>query len=446
MSPTELKLPQGFVVKDVYASSGGYLLTSIDGKLYGLGVKKQLGVNNSSSEYVQELTLIDNMNSCSFFNDVLLNNYGGSKICVVLRNNKIYMTGNQSIMFGNEILEKNWTKVASDVGFFNGYGNCFVDSSNNLWMSGDSRRMGLGKESEVYKNIPNYVQITDSSINGKVKKCWQKGDVTYVLLNNNELWATGLYESDAKKIEYPGWRDELNRTNFVEILDDVSMFEITGAENGDTNVKFASTGDGKFYTWGQIFGGTTGDGLNGDNSKNVPTVINLNQEIFNISYFSFLNGLRSCILLKDGSLFCSGAWGEGWTGGWKTTLTYQKFDLPYVDGEIATKVVSCDSTSALFLTDKGGVLGYGPSSLLGKGSFSTTLEPIQDISSLRSYNICDVTAGDGYYIAITTDGKVLGTGSNQSGVLGRWIGIDRTSPDSRYKTANQWVECPELEL
>ena len=36
--------------------------------------------------------------------------------------------------------------------------------------------------------------------------------------------------------------------------------------------------------------------------------------------------------------------------------------------------------------------------------------------------------------------------SNLYGILGRWKGESRTQPNSRYRTALEWVECPELEI
>lgn len=51
----------------------------------------------------------------------------------------------------------------------------------------------------------------------------------------------------------------------------------------------------------------------------------------------------------------------------------------------------------------------------------------------------------GWFVAVKSDGSVWGTGSNLYGVLGRWAGGER-KVSSRYKTAFDWVECPELEV
>ena len=61
-------------------------------------------------------------------------------------------------------------------------------------------------------------------------------------------------------------------------------------------------------------------------------------------------------------------------------------------------------------------------------------------------DVVQLASGNGFYIAIKSDGTVWGTGTNTYGILGRWIGIDRKQPNSRYKTAFDWVECPELEI
>ena len=57
-----------------------------------------------------------------------------------------------------------------------------------------------------------------------------------------------------------------------------------------------------------------------------------------------------------------------------------------------------------------------------------------------------IVGGNGFAIGITADGKVYATGNNSLGVLGRWIGVSRGDSNSRYRTAFDWVECPELEI
>ncbi len=46
----------------------------------------------------------------------------------------------------------------------------YIDKNNNLWVSGDSRFLGLGVDSASYKNIPNYIMCPDNNIKGKAKE------------------------------------------------------------------------------------------------------------------------------------------------------------------------------------------------------------------------------------------------------------------------------------
>ena len=80
------------------------------------------------------------------------------------------------------------------------------------------------------------------------------------------------------------------------------------------------------------------------------------------------------------------------------------------------------------------------------GINSTSASALKTAQKLPLENVVQIVAGNEFAIAVTKDGKVYGTGSNVNGILGRWIGIDRNSPNSRYKTAFEWVECPELEI
>ncbi len=92
---------------------------------------------------------------------------------------------------------------------------------------------------------------------------------------------------------------------------------------------------------------------------------------------------------------------------------------------------------------------------MGLGDSSSAFEtnfvklPIENVAQITGSGNYDATYSSNlafYFIAIKNDGTVYGTGSNKYGILGRWIGIDRKTPNSRYKTAFEWVECTELEI
>ncbi len=172
---------------------------------------------------------------------------------VAINDGKIYVTGDQNIMFGDDILVKNWKMIASNVSFFNGIGNCYVDKDKNLWIDGNSKYCALGDESKNYKNIQNYIKCPDTNILGKVSECWNVDGNTYVLLDDNSLWATGTFTSDSTGLDqFPGWAEKEDKINFVKILDDVVFFCVDNS-GGWYTTKNAITSDGKFYAWGDNY-------------------------------------------------------------------------------------------------------------------------------------------------------------------------------------------------
>ena len=99
--------------------------------------------------------------------------------------------------------------------------------------------------------------------------------------------------------------------------------------------------------------------------------------------------------------------------------------------------------TAIVLTEEGNVYGWGDKNSLGIGTTSTEIQktPIK----LPIENVKEIKTGSGFMLAIKEDGTVWGTGSNITGALGRWQYADGKYSESYYKTAFDWVRCPDLE-
>ena len=165
-----------------------------------------------------------------------------------------------------------------------------------------------------------------------------------------------------------------------------------------------------------------------------------------IKYVKFLSENIACIINDLGDIFYTGTNANTWTGGHQNTNKFSVYNLILSSNELTEKIISSNLNSALFLTNSGRIFGYGLANRIGEGTTSSDLISVKEISGLNDKEIIDFSVGTDFYVVVSSDGKVYGTGLNSSGTLGRWIGIDRTSPNSRYKTAFNWVECPELEL
>ena len=265
---------------------------------------------------------------------------------------------------------------------------------------------------------------------------------TYVLTTDNQLWATGLYENVGYNY-YAGWSDTENKTTFVKLLDNVSYFSA-----GGNNIRVAILSNGKAYGWGLSYNGA--NGISGSTAHIGPkeyTLPDISGGVNNIARLECEDCHFSNIVTKTGKVYQTGAWfNGGYVGGHPATNGFSEYthNLTLNADEVISDVVPMGALNLKFLTSKGRVFGYGNAKYLGIGSQLNDLTETRELTGINEVE--QLVAGNGFYIAVKKDGTVWGTGLNINGILGRWIGIDRKQPNSRYKTAFEWVECPELEI
>ena len=230
---------------------------------------------------------------------------------------------------------------------------------------------------------------------------------------------------------------------FIKILDNVEYWEV-GKYKQYAVIK--ENDIYKFYVWGLNDGGL---GTGGKNYEMPTEITNLPFEISKIQKIipAQRNGY---IITNDGKLYTTGlnmVDGKGLTGCGSSSSSWIVFDDALIGNEKVKDIVSStiSNNSGVILTETGNLYAFGVKSAIGVGTSSleyyTTPVKINTMS-----NISSIVGGKEWYVAVDIEGKVYGTGSNTYGILGRWIGIDRKQPNSRYKTAFEWVECPELEI
>lgn len=340
---------------------------------------------------------------------------------------KIYMTGNSTLMFRNDILEKNWVLVANNVKYFDANSPAYIDKNGNLYVAGSSSGyLGLGYE--VNQKVKKFTEITDSRIKGKAKKVMYDNNVMAVLTEDNILYASGQYMQNEYYC-YPGWTTtQDNQLTFIEVMQEVEDFNYNGYSRLIKKVDGSVYGFGFWRQWIQTA------------SANTPTKVNtITTEIKGLYPMS----RHSYVLDIEGKLYYSGD--SNYYGGMEAnTNDYIEF-TGNINGEKVKDIVTQhDSSNHIILTENGNLYGWGNYNKLGIGNTSTDIT--KTITKLPITNVESIAAGKNFYIAIKKDGTVWATGSNQSGVLGRWTGVNRDFANSRYKTAFEWVECPELEI
>ena len=372
-------------------------------------------------------------------------------------NGKIYITGSNIIMFRNNIVQSNWKMIANNVKKFwakssNEDSIGYIDFNNDLWLLGNnSYTLGMNKEEG---NVPNFIRIKDNLsgenfdiLNNNIKDVKMNSYATFIETLDKKLYVSGM-------TSMAGWPYKLyiglssaefvkGSNVFIKILDNVEYWEV-GKYKQYAVIK--ENDIYKFYVWGLNDGGLG----TGGKDYEIPTeMTNLPFEISKIQKIipAQRNGY---IITNDGKLYTTGlnrVDGFGLTGCGSSSSSWMVFDGALIGNEKVKDIVSStdSNNSGVILTETGNLYAFGVKSAIGVGTSSleyyTTPVKINTMS-----NISSIVGGKEWYVAVDIEGKVYGTGSNTYGILGRWIGIDRKQPNSRYKTAFEWVECPELEI
>ena len=457
--PSEIDI---FNIKQIYWGGSNFYFLKNDGTVYATGRNIGIGNNLSSGDIIgfQEITTLPEKIASIYGNTVNCATNG----CVqfIGMSGKRYSTGNAEILFKDNILQKSWKLIAKNVKKFKAQSVeenlAYIDYNNDIWILGNSSTaLGIGDTED--KVIDNFVRMKDylkeqdiyNHIDGKViDYAIGSGPILYIRTDtsdNNTIYGCG-------KTTCNSWYN-LTRLGIEEdayvpkkIIDNVKLFSVVGLN------RFALTNNNELYTWG------LDDGYSLGNKASVLPTLNVDKAFNTDSIVKICAwGYQSYIYTKENdsneiNLYVTGS-GIGHStacNGYGNTLyKWTKFDNnDFFDGNSIIDLVGASHEQTFIaLASNGKLYGWGASSLLGLGTTSTVLNrKAIEINTFNNKNekIQQIIGGNGFFIIVTEDGKVYGTGSNQYGILGRWIGVDRKTPNSRYKTAFDWVECPELEI
>lgn len=247
----------------------------------------------------------------------------------------------------------------------------------------------------------------------------------------------------------PGWSDQNDK------------FTLQTITTGVDSVSIASRGivikkDNKYYGWETSV--RTGWGSFFDSAKELSfgsSGLSASQ-VNSIFYFNYQGEGSCCMIGTDGKLYYRSTYSD--TGKGRITNAYTGCPVTPSNGwnfndrstgvigsneKVINVVVGNEENYCLYLTDKGNLYGWGNGRYLGKSGTAGTM---YNIPSKLLDNVSQVCSGDGFIVVVKKDGSVWGIGDNKYGQLGRWRTSTKTSANSRYKNAYEWVECPDLEL
>ncbi|MBO5398169.1 MAG: hypothetical protein J6A36_04495 [Clostridia bacterium] len=408
----------------------------------GLALSCLIGNGN-----VQGISKLKDVKIKGFSNDIFTLADQKCYSIVLIDEDENYYTNNvSSIMFGDNILEKSWKKISSnvkDIFIRDSSTLAYIDKNNDAYIAMSDFTM-FGEESlEEISNSDSYFRkVTDINIAGKIKKIVFSAGSTFVLTTDNKLYVgnKGKYDSSWVKSSYNGMggnplsRQTLLASNTTDICDFFASC-----------IYFSNK---KSYFTGAIYG--QGTGLSETYYDNATEFVIEDLDTDKVVKMETV-WEETIMLMDDGSIFLGGYRSNYGNMPGKTKLSRFTYEDLGLDGKIIDYAWCGKSyDSLILLTETGSLYGVGPEYLLGINSPSSSLKKefikLNVGSETNNNKVVSIHGMLNAFIAVKSDGSVWGTGFNEYGILGRWSGIGRGTSNSRYKTALNWVECPELEI
>ena len=457
-----------------------YIMNS--GKVWGSGNINRLGlgreyVSNTNSTTTTEIILIaggdealsnlKNIKIKDVLNDNIL--YGDGRvynIALIGYDGNAYITGNQLLMYRNKIIQTSWKKIATDVKkvFVESLNKiAFINKNNDCYIIlQDYRDVGEESISSTVEYGNNFRKITDSNLVGKVKQVNFIPGGVLILTTDSQLYSCGKgkYDSTWVKNAFSGLGTEA-LTKQTLLATDVKIVN-TVPNNGILSGNIYINNDNEMYFWGARYlsaqlnvtsemEGTTKIG------NNIPVKVNVDDLGLDVSQIvkCRVGWEATVFIMENGNIFLGGkACQNARLQFGKSVITEVSYESLGLDGKIVDMVflngTETQYSSCLILTENGSIYGCGPEKFIGMNSNSANMvhKPVKLSvnNNGKDLKIAKIYSDNHCFIAIAEDGTVWGTGDNKYGILGRWIGVGRGTSNSRYKTALNWVECPELEI
>lgn len=402
------------------------------GKVYGCGNNVALGLGESVGiSQWKEIPVLTGLNSkFKFFNI-------SEKAIVVSDTGVIYGSNCVDLIKREEVLEKQWKLIATDVKYFNATneGDNFgiVKNDGKLYVKGNnSNWLGMNLTDSKVTTLTEITGVgateeVQSAINSGIKDYAFTDDCMYVLTESGYLLV-----SSSDNIKNGSWTSGYNGTGVLEnpvltiVQKNVISFQAYGCH------KISRTTDGVYY-WGA-------DDASGLGNHRTPRKLD---DVWNDAG-DWLGNMLTTVYI----------WVVGENGVVATNSTESGIPCEHTNQVSGGRELvltekmktGCWNGAMILLGTSGDLYGWGVNAQLGnnKGQDgSSTIDKLEKIDA--GHNFVQIVGGNGWAIGVTKDGKVYGTGKNEFGILGKWKnGANKVK--TRYKTSYTWVECPELEI
>ena len=257
-----------------------------------------------------------------------------------------------------------------------------LKSDGTVWTFGKNTNGELGLGDNIDKNVPQEVGLLKDKI---VEQIAVGNNHAIALTKDGEIYTWGLNtngqlgQGNTKNSNIPQKVEIPESTALVQVVKDIPVKIIA-----NNNVSYAITQDGKVYAWGEGYTLT-------------PTLLEIENKIIDIS--------KNYALDIEGNIY--------------NLETNTRLEIVE-----KIKYISESDTHTVFLSENGTAYAIG-SNTYGQFGDGTNVSNTESVVAIRNEDLTDilrnivkVEAGNGYTLALLSDGKILTTGINSKGQLG----------------------------
>lgn len=271
-----------------------------------------------------------------------------------------------------------------------GYNHSFIlKKDGTVWACGTNGSGQLGLNSTTDKKV--FTKVT-TNINNDVKQVYCKYNQTFVIKNDNSLWACGLNSSGQL-----GLGDTTNKTTFTKVTTDVKQVAC------GTNHVFVLKNDGTVYACGYNSYGQLGLGDSDERTSLTKVNIDNVKEIHCGEY-------HTAILKNDGSLWTCGLNNNGQLGAGDNTN--RNVFTQVVTG---VKKMFCNHRQTFIVKNNDTLYGCGRNNVYQLGIMNTT---DQTSFAIITTDVKDVYIGETHTFILKNDGVLYCCGYEYYGQLG----------------------------
>lgn len=297
----------------------------------------------------------------------------------------------------------NWVTIAAGEEF-----SLAIKADGTLWAWGNNDRGQLGIGTTNNSLVPTQVESDNKWISVSAG-----GKHAIALKNDGSLWTWGYnYFGQLGNGTVSGW--SAASPTPTKVGNDTNWTSISAG----TNHNLALKSNGTLWSWGENTLGQVGDG-NAQANPKVSTPYQVGQDTWRVLS---AGGLFSTAIKTDGTLW---AWGNNYYGEMGNGGT-DALHIPTQVGTDIWKNVEAGRYHATASKTDGSVWVWGDETSKGikQGSAPTKKE--------RLSGIVQVSSGEGFTLALKSDGKLYSWGKNNYGQLGTGTTSTNARPEALY--------------